>query len=38
MDYKSQYGVIVMCESESEQERVYTELHDAGYTVKVVSV
>jgi hypothetical protein len=38
MDYKSQYGVIVMCESESEQERVYTELNSAGYTVKVVSV
>jgi hypothetical protein len=38
MDYKSQFGVIVMCESESEQERVYTELNSAGYTVKVVSV
>jgi len=38
MEYKSQFGVIVTCADEAEQERVYTELFAAGYTVKVVSV
>jgi hypothetical protein len=34
--YKEQYGVIVICESEQEQERVYTTLRDQGYTCRVV--
>lgn len=34
--YKEQYGVIVICESETHQEAVYNELKEAGYTCKVV--
>lgn len=37
-NYSEQYGVIVMCESESEQEKVYNELTEQGYTCKVVAV
>lgn len=36
--YKEQYGVIVMCKDEAQQERVYNELHAQGYEVKVVAV
>lgn len=36
--YQSQYGVIVTCESEQHQEKVYEELSAAGYAVKVVVV
>jgi hypothetical protein len=35
-NYESQFGVIVICDDESEQERVYGELQEAGYKVKVV--
>lgn len=35
--YQSQYGVIVMCENEDEQERVYNELNGQGYNCKVVT-
>lgn len=35
--YKEQYGVIVMCQDEAEQERVYNQLAAEGLTVKVVS-
>jgi ParB-like chromosome segregation protein Spo0J len=38
MKYSSQFGVIVSCQDEPEQERIYNELKDAGYSVKVVSV
>ena len=34
--YKEQYGVIVICEDEGHQERVYEELRDAGHEVRVV--
>jgi hypothetical protein len=35
-NYKEQFGVIVICESETEQEAVYTKLAGEGYNVKVV--
>ena len=34
--YSKQYGVIVMCESEADQEEVYNKLLGEGYVVKVV--
>jgi hypothetical protein len=34
--YKEQFGVIVICENEKEQEAVYTKLLGEGYKVKVV--
>lgn len=34
--YESQYGVVVVCRSEAEQERVYNELIAAGHTCRVV--
>ena len=36
--YQNQYGVIVMCNSEREQESVYNRLSGEGYTCKVVTV
>ena len=33
-----QYGVIVMCESETEQEETYNKLVEQGFTCKVVAV
>lgn len=36
--YESQYGVIVMCSSEEEQEQIYNRLTGEGFTCKVVSV
>lgn len=38
IQYQNQYGVIVQCESEAQQERIYTELSEAGYSCKVVTV
>lgn len=35
--YKEQYGVIVMCKDEQEQERIYDELSERGYDCKVVA-
>ena len=37
-NYKEQYGVIVMCKSEQDQEEVYNRLIEEGYECKVVSV
>ena len=37
-NYKEQYGVIVMCENEAEQEKIYTRLTDEGYNCRVVAV
>lgn len=34
--YESQYGVIVLCEDDGEQERVYDELMAQGYHCRVV--
>lgn len=36
-NYKEQYGVIVICKDEKEQEKVYNELNDKGYECKVVT-
>ena len=37
-NYKEQYGVIVMCADEAEQEKIYMRLTQEGYTCKVVAV
>ena len=37
-NYKEQYGVIVMCSDENEQEQVYNDLTESGYECKVVAV
>lgn len=36
-NYKEQYGVIVICKDEVEQEKVYNTLLDQGYECKVVT-
>jgi hypothetical protein len=35
--YKEQFGVIVVCRDEGEQERVYNELQERGYECRVVT-
>lgn len=35
--YREQYGVIVICADEREQERVYNRLSEDGYRVRVVT-
>lgn len=35
--YTEQYGVILICQDEAEQERVFNEMQDAGFTCRVVS-
>lgn len=37
-NYQSQYGVIVQCEDETHQKKVFDKLTDLGYSVKVVVV
>jgi len=37
-NYKSQYGVIVICEDEEAQKQIYDELLKKGYKLKVVCV
>jgi len=36
VEAKNQYGVIVMCDGESEQEHIFTRLTGEGYNCKVV--
>lgn len=36
--YKPQYGVIVICTDEKEQQAIYERLKAEGLTLKVVSV
>ena len=36
-NYKEQYGVIVMCNDEAEQQEVYERLYSEGYQCKVVT-
>jgi len=36
--YRQQYGVIVICDDERHQERVYNRLHARGLKCKVVAV
>ena len=35
--YQEQYGVIIMCESEAEQEKVFNEMTDQEYNCRVVT-
>jgi len=37
-NYKQQYGVIVICENEQEQQRIYEVLLSQGLILKVVTV
>ena len=37
-NYKEQYGVIVICESENEQKVLFEELQKKGLKLKVVTV
>lgn len=36
--YKNQYGVIVICNDEEHQKKVYEQLLAAGHKLKVVTV
>jgi hypothetical protein len=36
INYNSQFGVIVICENETDQEKVFNDLKAAGYTCKIV--
>lgn len=36
--YREQYGVIVLCKDEREQERVFNKLKAQGYKLRVVTV
>ena len=36
--YKSQYGVIAICQSEKEQIKLYEKLKKQGLNLKVVTV
>lgn len=36
-NYKPQYGVIVICENEGEQKKVFEELQKKGMKLKVVT-
>lgn len=36
--YKPQYGVIVICADEKEQQAIYERLKSEGLTLKVVNV
>jgi hypothetical protein len=38
INYQPQYGVIVICDTEKNQEQVYTRLNQSGYKCKVVTV
>lgn len=37
-NYAEQYGVIVICENETEQEKIYNKLTEDGYNCRVVAV
>lgn len=37
-NYKEQYGVIVICKDEQEQQAVYERLLAEGLTLKIVTV
>ena len=36
--YKQQFGVIVICKDEKEQQKIYEKLRELGLTLKVVTV
>lgn len=35
--YREQYGVIIICRDERDQQRIYAAMRRAGYTCKVVT-
>lgn len=37
-NYKEQYGVIVICKDEKEQQEIYDRLLAQGLTLKIVAV
>ena len=37
-NYKQQYGIIVICKDEKEQQEIYEMLLKLGLTLKVVTV
>jgi hypothetical protein len=37
-NYRQQYGVIVVCKDEKEQEAIYDRLRNDGLTCKIVCV
>lgn len=37
-NYKEQYGVIIICDDEKQQQKVYERLLAEGYKLKVVTV
>ena len=37
-NYKQQYGIVVICQDEEEQKKLYEELLKMGLTLKVVTV
>lgn len=37
-NYKQQYGVIVICETEEEQKKLFEKLQKQGLKLKVVTV
>lgn len=37
-NYKEQYGVIVICSDEKQQQEVYDKLLAEGYKLKIVTV
>lgn len=37
-NYKEQYGVIVICRDEKEQQEIYERLRAEGLTLKIVTV
>ena len=38
INYKEQYGVIVMCKDEEHQRKIYEDLKKEGLKLKVVTV
>lgn len=36
--YKKQFGIVVVCESEEEQQRIYERLRKLGLKLKVVVI
>ncbi len=37
-NYKEQYGIIVICENEKQQQKIYKQLAKLGLKLKVVCV
>lgn len=36
--YKPQFGVVIICQDEAEQQTIFEKLSKEGYTLKVVCV